>query len=193
MLVRGADRSFLVVLVLLALCLADLAQDKKPTTLRCELRASDHGGMWFSTDRPSHIHFLLFSNVDGLKVYQDWNSWGYYSRSFVATDSRSKSFEITRREGEWTKNFPSADTLNRREFLITDIYLCDGTWRVSPRLPAGRRLMLQIRGRFKNEVSKDEINTSVWTGEIGSQPVEAFFEKECVQRLNAGQRGVGSR
>jgi hypothetical protein len=57
--------------------------------LRCELRASDHVGMWFSPDGRSHLHFLLFSNRDGIQVYQDWNSWGYFARSFTAKDENS--------------------------------------------------------------------------------------------------------
>jgi hypothetical protein len=34
----------------------------------------------------AHIHFLLFSGQDGLKVYQEMNSWGYYARSFSVVD-----------------------------------------------------------------------------------------------------------
>jgi len=153
--------------------------------LRCELREPDRGSVNYSIHNPRHLHFLLFSDADGLKVYEEWNSWGYYARSFVATDAESKIYEISRRKAIWTVNFPSTDTLNKGEFVITNIYLCDGSWRISPKLPAGQPAELRIVGRFKSQEDKDAVSAGVWTGQIESKPVEVFLEKECVDRLNA--------
>jgi hypothetical protein len=152
--------------------------------LRCELRPSDHGGMWFSPERRSHLHFLLLSNHTGLKVYEDWNSWGYYARSFRVIDEHSKTYEITRRESEWDRNFPSTDTLNKGDFLITDVYLCDGTWRVSPKLPTGQTLTLRLVGRFIMQADRKEAIRDLWTGQIESAPVEGYMDKRCVDVLN---------
>lgn len=146
--------------------------------------------MSFSPERRSHLHFLLFSNRAGLKVYQDWNSWGYYARSFIAKDEDSKRYEITRRESEWDRNFPSTDTLNKGGFLITDVYLCDGTWRASPKLPKRQTVNLQLVGRFtmkaeKNGLPTDASTANVWTGQIESAPVEVYLDRHCVDALNA--------
>jgi hypothetical protein len=44
------------------------------------------------------------------------------------------------------------------QFLITDIYLCDGTWRVSPKLPTGKPTKLSITelgfGRVKSQLNQ---------------------------------------
>jgi hypothetical protein len=157
--------------------------------LRCELRASDHAGMWFSPDQRSHLHFLLFSNRAGVEVYEDWNSWGYFARSFIAKDEHSRIYEITRRESGWDKNYPSTDTLNTGDVLITDIFLCDGTRRVSPKLPKGPTVNLQLLGRFtmkeeKNGLPTDAWTANVWTGQIESAPVELHLDRHCVDALN---------
>ena len=159
---------------------------KANQSLRCELR----GSTYFSGRRPDHLHFLLFSDRDGIKVYQSWNSWGYYARSFSAMDAASKAYEIKHREGEWAKNAPTTHAINKGDFLIEDIYLCDGTWRITPQLPVGQPAKLRIIGRFQNQTDKDAMNTGVWTGQIESKSLEIALEKECVDRLNA-ERGQG--
>jgi hypothetical protein len=120
-------------------------------------------------------------------VYEDWNSWGYYARSFKVTDRNSKTYEISRRESEWDRNFPSTATLNKGDFLITDVYLCDGIWRVSPKLPTGQTLTLRLTGRFTMQADKKETIRDLWTGQIESAPIEAYLDKRCVDVLNANR------
>jgi hypothetical protein len=177
----------LALLLLAAIAAIAQASGQLPE-LRCELRSSEHDGVYFSPDWPNHLHFLLFSNRSGLKVYQDWNSWGYYARTFKVKDEHSKTYEIARRERGWDKNFPSTDTLNKRDFLITDVYLCDGTWRVSPKLPTGGKLTVQFVGRFVMQADKRKPISDLWTGQIESAPVEAYIDKRCIDVLNA-ERG----
>ena len=170
--------------------------------LRCELRGDEHGSIYFTIHGPSHLHFLLFSDQDGISVYQAWNSWGYYARSFTAADTNFKTYQINHRQGVWSKNFPSTSILNKGEFLITDIYLCDGNWRVSPKLPPGPPakvlpgapansspwkppVELRVVGHFQNQIDKDDMNKGVWTGGIESKPVNIFIDQECVEKLNA--------
>jgi hypothetical protein len=159
-------------------------------TLHCELRGSDHGSTVFTNHspgqfHPGHFHFLLFSDSDGLKVYKDWNSWGYYARSFTGTDAASRSYSLTLRKTGFTQNAPATDTLNKGEFLITDIYLCDGSWHVAPKLPIRAMIALRLVGHFAIAADKDAITNNVWTGQIKSNELEVFIDKACVERLNA--------
>jgi hypothetical protein len=185
-------------LLLLVALTANAQTAGRLSDLRCELRPSEHGGAWFSPERASHLHFLLMSNRDGVKVYQDWNSWGYYARSFRAKDEHSKIYAMTRRAGEWDKNYPATDILNKGDYVITDTYLCDGTWRASPKLPVGRplpvspslgpTLTLQLTGRFTMEPDRKATVRDVWSGEIESAPVEVYLDKPCIDLLNS-ERG----
>jgi hypothetical protein len=85
----------------------------------------------------------------------------------------------------WEENSPTTHTLNKGEFLITDIDLCDGTWRVLPRFTATQPARLCHIGRFESPTDKDDLRARVWTGRIESPPAAAFLEKECIERLNA--------
>lgn len=99
------------------------------------------------------------------------------------------TYEITRWTSGWTRNYPSTDTLNKGDLLITDIYLCDGTWRVSPKLPKRKTVSLQLVGRFtmtaeKNGLLTDAWSTNVWTGQIHSAAVEVHLDQRCIDVLN---------
>jgi len=112
------------------------ATDASSSLLRCELRGPDLGGWWSPASR-HHLHFLLFGQTSGVKVYQDWNSWGYDARSFVGRDANGSTYELAARPREFTKNAPATLALSAGDFLITNVYLCDGSWYVSPKLPSG--------------------------------------------------------
>ncbi len=156
--------------------------------LRVELRPSEDGVLLFSPQIRHHLHFLLFSNQAGLKVYEDWNSWGYFAPSFKAEDENCRTYDITRRDRDWDKNYPSTATLNNGDFLIVDAYLCDETWRVSPKLPTGKALTLQVLGRFAMKADKRRPLRELWTGQAESTPLEIYLDKQCVDVLN-GESG----
>lgn len=151
--------------------------------LQCELRQSS-GSRLLSPASCSHLHYLLFWKESGVKVYQDWNSWGYYERSLVGTDASNRAYELARRQTGFTKNYPSTDALNPGEFLITDLYPCDGSWYVSPKLSVGKGAILRLAGRFRISADGDAAKHGVWTGEIQSAPIEVYFDKNCVRVLN---------
>ena len=153
--------------------------------LRVELRPSEDGVLLFSPRIRHHLHFLLFSNQAGLRVYEDWNSWGYFAPSFKAEDGNCKTYDITRRERDWDKNFASTAELNKGDFLIIDTYLCDETWRVKPKLPAASTLTLQVVGRFVMEADKKRPISGLWTGQAESTPLGIYLDKQCVDVLNA--------
>jgi hypothetical protein len=160
----------------------------------CALQLNSHPYSVLTADLRSHLHFVLLSKGAGIDVYEDWNSWGYFTRSFNATDSQSRHFEITRRPPlGWDRNFPSVTTLNNGQFLIADIYLCDGSWRVSPRMviPSGQKLT--VIGRFAQERERDDGFQfgHPWIGNIESAPVELTLSEGCVTSLNSSAATTG--
>ena len=178
------------ILILSLVCLVPAQTTDKPAAgLRCELQLNHEV---LTTHPGNHLHFLLLSEQDGLKVYEDWNMWGYFARTFDLTVSGTKHYQVTRRDRVWDKNFPKTVTLNRGAVLVTDIYLCDGTWRISPKLPV-QEVSVRMVGRYtlrpRTGISADPSwypPEDVWVGTISSAPVELELSKGCVLRLNSG-------
>jgi TonB family protein len=160
--------------------------------LRCELQRDNADTL--STKPWSHLHFILSSARDGLRIYADWNSWGKFARSFTLTDTRSNKYQVTARHPSfWDKNFPGSVKIDHGEVLVTDVYLCDGTWQVSPKLPLEEiywtvtghyTLQQETAALYVREFQTDE----VWHGTIDSAPLELVLTKDCVLVLNSGKK-----
>jgi hypothetical protein len=168
---------------------APSSTDKPAAALRCELQLSR--GDTLTTDSQSHFHFLLFSERNGLKVYDEWNMWGYFARTFDLTVAGTKNYQVTRRDRIWDKYFPKSVTIDRGEVLATDIYLCDGSWSVSPKLPV-QTVSVNMIGRYTLRPRTGPAASSsffpledIWIGTINSPPVELNLSKGCVLRLDS--------
>lgn len=184
--------------ILLALVLPLVACSRTPRTtpppaepLRCELQTEDRrGGDILDPKLRNHLHFILFSDRDGLRVFSEWNMWGYFARTFTLTDSNSNQYRVTSRDVPFDGNFPGSISINRGEVLVTDVYLCDGSWMVSPKLPL-ERAKWAVTGHFSLKQEADPTFVSmfktneVWHGTIDSPPAPVDLTKECVSRLNA--------
>ena len=180
-------RAGLLVLAFASVISAQTAE-KPAEGLRCELRLNQEV---LTTHSQDHLHFLLFSEQDGLKVYDEWNLWGYFARTFDLTVSGTKNYQVTRRDRVWDKNFPKSVSIDRGGVLVTDIDLCDGTWRVSPKMPV-QEVSVRMVGHYTLKPRTGPGADAsfypledVWVGTISSAPVELYLSKECVLRLNA--------
>jgi hypothetical protein len=155
-------------------------------SLRCEIRGNENGNIVFDEAGPGNLHFILSSSQEGLKVFQEWNSWGFYARSFLAVDEKDKAkrYRLAHRIRPWDKNFAATHLLNAGQFLITDIHLCDGSWAVEPKLPEDVPARLILTGIFEIKTDAESKAQDVWTGRIESVPKSAFIDRFCVKRLN---------
>ena len=133
----------------------------------------------------SPIILTLTSSSDGLTIYKDWNSWGYYARFFMASvyEDASTDYIIQRRLSSWMKNFQDTLVLNRGEELDTKLDLCDGSWFIAPQLRGGPNVPLYLTPHFRIEES--EQTAQIWTGHITGAPIDIYFSQNCRDRLNA--------
>jgi hypothetical protein len=159
--------------------------NRSDAVLRCEIRGSKGNK---EIGPGEHIQFALYSNQDGLKVFQDWNSWGYFARSFDARengmqDKLPRFYRIQRWARPWAGNGPTTDIVNAGRLLITDINLCDGTWYSTPSLPDSASLHLVLNPIFEIEPNTDAARLGVWTGRITGEPKEILIEKDCIVKL----------
>jgi hypothetical protein len=121
--------------------------------------------------------------------------WGYFARTFTLTNSNSNKYQVTARDTVWDGNYPGTFTINRGEVLVSDIYLCDGSWQVSPKLPVPKLRFDEIEGTvsghytLKQDTDPRDVHdfqtNEVWHGTIDSRPTKLLLTKDCVLRLNA--------
>jgi hypothetical protein len=173
--------------LLLALGSAPAGAEGAPEpALRAELRGDDNRPPIFRLEYRNPIHFLLFSSQDGLRVFQEWCSWGYFTRSFTARQvgGAARGFALRRNPDQaWTKNFPATHTLDRGAFLITSADLCDGSWIAEPALPL-EDLELELVGHFEIQPDKETAEQKVWTGRLSTRPLTAILGRDCAAVLN---------
>ena len=71
------------------------------------------------------ISVIFHNNTDSIvRMYEDWNSWGYYNISFEITTNDS-IYILQKGPGGWWKNFPSYNAINPGESLVFNFVLED--------------------------------------------------------------------
>ena len=155
------------------------------TGLRCEVRGSDNKPIHFGVGRSNALNFLLFASDKRVRVFQEWNSWGYYNRTFQCTDlADSKSYIFSRRPRGWDKNAPSTHVLEQGQFVLTNIDFMDGSWQSTPHLPAKPQLHLRLTPRYQVEPDTSSQEEGAWVGKISGPSVEIDLDASCSKRLN---------
>lgn len=163
--------------------------------LRAELRGNDNRQPIFRSNYRNDLLFILFSKRDRTKVFQEWCSWGYFTRSFSARQEGGKAadYVIKRKPDKvWSKNFPATHTLPRGEFLVTSADLCDGSWIAEPALPL-EDMELTLTGHFEIEPDKETKEQKVWTGKLTTKPITIVLGRGCAAVLNASPSGLTER
>jgi len=124
-----------------------------------------------------HFHVLLTNNSDySIKLFQEWNSWGYYGLSFEITYPDGRRVVSAKGPRGWDKNFPSTITVAPHGHHVFEVNFFNNPtvipfWQHSvlnePLTKDG--LPCRIRAIYSIEPSKASDEQQVWTGTISSQ------------------------
>lgn len=158
--------------------------------LIAQIKGDNHGQFELKKYSPHKLQFILRACKKEIVVFEDWNSWGYFARSFTAIDKHlpNKKYEITRNCNGWTRNFPSTIKIEVGQDLVTDIDLLDGTWSFTPELSPEKNYDLILQGHFDLEESTDgfkvdELNLKIWghswRGHLVTNKIEITIPKEA--------------
>ena len=134
---------------------------------------------WAGGPPAPHFHVILRNiTTKPVRIFEEWNSWGYGSLRFEMTDEHGQTTTIRKRPHAWTMNYPSFTTIAAQEFAIIDVFFADrsvwgdGFW-LTPGHPTGRVTLKAIYAVEEDKFSREQ---SVWTGKIISPPVECFIK-----------------
>jgi hypothetical protein len=122
-----------------------------------------------STD---HFHVLI-TNISQKpqRIWEGWNSWGWYNLSFEVTDSSGGLlYKLEHKKRKWTVNFPSIVSINPGEQFIIDVYLNKEDW-LLPFLKdkKGGDFELNIQAIYEIPENIDAKRMGIWTGKVKSQ------------------------
>jgi len=120
---------------------------------------------------------VLVTNISDRpqRIWEDWNSWGYYMLSFEITAPNGKVWHIEKGPHAWKRNFPSWWTLPPHESQVLEVYFADSkTWSLTPfPRPLEDPETYTLRAIFEIGPSAEAKKNGVWTGRIMS-PAEKY-------------------
>lgn len=119
----------------------------------------------------SHLRFpVVVTNRSDKpqRIFETWNSWGYYSLSFEVTDAEGKTWQIKEGPQVWTVNGPAYWILPPHEHLVLEVNFDDNGWAPlsQPMLRSG---VYSIRAVFETSPTEESKKLSVWTGRVVSR------------------------
>jgi hypothetical protein len=125
----------------------------------------------------SHFHVVIrnISN-EAQRIWQERNSWGYYSLSFELADASGKRWVASKRKDmRWSVNGPGFENLGPGEVAVLEVYFGNGeVWEGFP-LQKGKHERVQLKAIFEVGESPESKEYRVWTGHIESKPIEVQF------------------
>ena len=120
-------------------------------------------------DKPGNF-YVVFTNVSAepQAVWEYWNSWGYQTVSFEVTTADGQKFVFSRRQGEFTRNFPSTFLIEPGEHQVYAIRL-DEWWETHPSLPKTDETAITLKAIYEVPPTPEAAEYKVWTGRLESR------------------------
>jgi hypothetical protein len=127
--------------------------------------------------RPAdHFHVVLQNRgIYEQRIWETWNSWGYFNLSFEVADSTGKKWVVKKRDTGFTRNFPSFLTISPGQTYVFDVYFGDAhEWAGFP-LRRGEENTVKMRALYSVPVSAEAKTSDVWTGHLESESITVTF------------------
>jgi len=118
------------------------------------------------------FHVLLFNPSDKpLRLFEEWNSWGYFGLSFDITYPDGRVVHTAKERHNWDKDFPSTRTVAPNGYYVFEVTFDPAIWTNSLLLEksglGGQSCRLQAIYSIESE--SDALKERAWTGTIRSE------------------------
>jgi hypothetical protein len=113
--------------------------------------------------------YVVLTNVskEPQPVWEDWNSWGYQTISFEFTEADGEKVVVRRRQGNFTRNFPSTFLVQPGEHQVYAVKL-DDRWETQGVLPKVDEMQITLKAIYEVTSTPESAQYKVWTGRIES-------------------------
>ena len=182
---RRLPSSLLATAVAVALMAAARSASAAPAALTVAIAVPARGPHQAGRPRPrainirreqSHFHVVVTNtSAKPLRLWETWNSWGYYNLSFEVADAEGKVlYAIRKKPRSWTVNSPSWVELAPGEHFVMDVYFDRESWDLPflKEKPQGE-FSLRMRAVFESKSNEQAEEHEVWTGKLKS-PIEGY-------------------
>ncbi len=128
-----------------------------------------------SADHEPTFHVVL-TNTSGkdLRIWESWNSWGYFNLSFELTREDGKMVVVERGPHMWTMNGTTYWMMKPGDLHIFDVWFPDD-WSDLPNA-AKKAEAVKLRAVFSSPASKDSEKLGVWSGTVKSPEVAVTLQ-----------------
>ncbi|MBD2767539.1 hypothetical protein IC235_06505 [Hymenobacter sp. BT664] len=123
-----------------------------------------------SGDR-SLFHVLLYNPSDKpLRLFEEWNSWGYFGLSFDLTYPDGRVVHSEKTSVGWDKNVPTFTVIAPKGYYVFEVSFDPSRWKNSVLLEKsgehGRKC--RLRAIYSIPSDPEAVKYGVWTGTIRS-------------------------
>jgi hypothetical protein len=99
--------------------------EAKTVAIELSIPHGESGRTLFIGAGHNPIGVIFHNNTDSAaRMYEDWNSWGYYNISFEI-ETPDSIYHVRKKQRVWWKNFPSYNVINPGESLVFNFSLDD--------------------------------------------------------------------
>ena len=129
-------------------------------------------------DDVSDSFYVILTNTSSRpeSAFEPWNSWGYYSISFVMENGADKLIKIYKVPTGFTKNTPVTFVIPPSEQMVFRIKLNDD-WAATPPAPIADEDPVPVTMRAVYEVgpTPESSAQNVWIGRAESKKYHLYF------------------
>ncbi len=153
------------------------AQEISPVQLDLIIPISNpEGEREISLEKYPRIHVLITNHSDqAIRLWKDWNSWGYFNLSF-SYQANSTIKGITRiRPSSWEGDFPDFWMLEAGNSVIIEIDMTISQWQGFPDL-YGEKLPAVLTATYENKYDPLAEQFGIWVGKVQSAPLGVVFK-----------------
>ena len=142
-------------------------------TVRIVPTSTDAQGRNIHLYKKSEHFYVVITNVSGnpIRLWREWNSWGYDNLSFVLVGSTGRNTVISKRPiGAWAKNSPDSAILAPGDHMVIEVTFDDETaqgetmWLNAPAPETGDPLQIKMKAVYAIVANRDTKKYGIWTG-----------------------------
>ena len=154
--------------------------EEQSLSLSVALPADQTSGRLVWRGAASHLHVIVSNaSAQAQRIWQDWNSWGYYALSFELNDDAGHKWVVQRHPNAiFTRNLPSWWVVEPHGFIVVNVYFGDKKlWEAFPYPEHGSRTV-SMRAVLDISPTPESAKYGAWTGRIISNPQTVVLESE---------------